>query len=107
MTERHFSEKDLWGFSVKLKQRGQEWDGPPGGDELLIALNAKVVPLIERAERAEAALREIAFIGSSRPMEMGPEDDGDGWWKRIGARCISTAARALHDQSKPENSEES
>jgi hypothetical protein len=53
------------------------------------------IELQNEREAIIEALREIAFVGGSRPAEMGEEDDGDGWWKRIAAFCISTAARAL------------
>lgn len=39
------------------------------------------------------AIEEIAFYGTSRPAEMG-EDDGDGHYKKIAYRLISTAAIA-------------
>lgn len=40
------------------------------------------------------AIEEIAFHGTSRPVEMGEGDDGDGWYKRIACELISKAAIA-------------
>lgn len=42
------------------------------------------------------AIEEIAFYGTSRPVAMGSEDDGDGWYKRIAYALISKAAIARH-----------
>ena len=50
--------------------------------------------LIAAAPEMLEALTEISLFGTTRPMECGEGDDGDGHYKRIAYRLINIATKA-------------
>lgn len=54
----------------------------------------------EKLKVAIETLKEISMYGTSRPLEMGDGDDGDGHYKRIAQQLICIAALVLKELSK-------
>ena len=50
---------------------------------------------IRPLDKYRNALESIAMYGTSRPLELGEGDDGDGHFRRIALNCIAIAAKTL------------
>ena len=51
---------------------------------------------IRPLDKYRETLETIAMYGTSRPIELGEGDDGDGHFRRIALKCIGMAARTLN-----------